>query len=239
VYKLIYLARRNPNVAWEDWPETWRSHSKFAGTFPGLRGGIKYSRYCSRIDSPSLEGRPADIPGLSRAHDGVAIAFSDTIEVLQGGVFNTKQRALIDCDELRVFDRLTPEFSFYCTEAAVREGNMGEAAVFRFLVRRPELSRVAFVDRLLGEHANVARDVVGPLGAVTRYAHDAPLHRPPHPLFPFEAITECWYATVEDAVRSLSQAQLAPVEQDLEAFCDVERSVSILTQVCNRTGQGG
>src|SRR2546421_2636843 len=85
LYKLIYLARRNPNATREEWPALWNSHSAFAGKFPGLRGGIKYSRYCNRMDN-------VKVPGVSSAHDGVAIAFSDTVEVLQGGCFNTKQR---------------------------------------------------------------------------------------------------------------------------------------------------
>ena len=86
MYKLIYLARRNPNASREEWPDLWRSHSAFAGKFPGLRGGIKYSRHCKRVDAPK-------VGGVTTAHDGVAIAYSDTVEVLQGGVFNTNQRA--------------------------------------------------------------------------------------------------------------------------------------------------
>jgi hypothetical protein len=239
MYKLIYLARRNPNASRAEWPDLWRSHSAFAGKFPGLRGGIKYSRYCNRVDAPKVGGSAVNLPGITTAHDGVAIAFNDTVEVLQGGVFNTNQRALIDCDELRVFDRLTPDFSFYCTETMVREGNMGEACVFRFLFRKPELSRVAFKERMVGEHARVARETIGPHGKVVRYALNAPLHRSPHPLFPYEAISECWYATAEDAARSLSENQLASIERDLKEFSDMDRSVTILTEVCNKTGTGG
>jgi hypothetical protein len=229
VYKLIYLARRNPNATREEWPALWNSHSAFAGKFPGLRGGIKYSRYCNRIDN-------VNVPGTSTAHDGVAIAFSDTVEVIQGGCFNTKQRAQIDCDELRVFDTLTPYFSFYCTEKRLRDGNLGEAAVFRFLARAPELSRVAFVERLMGEHAKVAENAINGKSTITRYALNTPLHRPPHALFPFEAISECWFATADDAVRSLKEGQLSAVEKDIGAFTEADRNVVMLTQVCNKTG---
>ena len=102
-----------------------------------------------------LGGARVDLPGMSMAHDGVAVACSDNLELLQGGGFTTKERARIQQDELRVFERLTPECSFHCTEKPVRDGIVGEAAVFRFLARLPDVPRVAFTERLTGEHARV------------------------------------------------------------------------------------
>lgn len=234
MYKLIYLERRNPNVSREDWPETWRSHATFVGTFPRLRAGVKYSRYCNRIDNPTLDGACVDLPGMSLAHDGVAVACSDNLELLQGGGFTTKERARIQQDELRVFERLTPECSFHCTEKPVRDGIVGEAAVFHFLARLPDVPRVAFTERLTGEHARVARDTIDKLGSITRYTHNTPLHRPlPH--FPFDAISECWYGSVDDAIRSSRESELDDVERDLEEFCDMERGVTLITVVCNRS----
>jgi hypothetical protein len=98
------------------------------------------------------------------------------------------------------------------------------------------MSRVNFRDRLLTKHVKVALNTIGPLNSITRYVHNMPLHEPPHPLFPFEAISECWYASADDAVRSVTESQLAPVEQDLKDFCDVTNSVVMLTKVCRRSG---
>ena len=236
MYKLVYLARRNPNLSREEWPEVWRSHSKFAGQFPGLRSGMKYGRYCNRIDNPMLDGRPVNLPGVSTAHDGVAVACSEMLALLQGGGFTTKQRALIQHDELRVFDQLTPNFSFHCLEAPVRDGALGQAAVFRFLPRLPDVTRIVFNERLLGDHARIVHDTIAPLGAITRYTHNSPLHRPLL-MFPFDAISECWYDSVDAAVRSVKDGQFAAVERDLNEFCDMEHSVVMLTEVCNPPGQ--
>jgi len=125
-YKLIYLARRAKTVAREDWPRTWKSHAIFASKFPVLEAEIRWLRYCNRIDEPTLDGQPIDLPELTTAHDGVAIAGSPTLEGISGAGFN---RALIDEDELRVFDMQTPKFTFFTLETPDRNGKLGEAAL--------------------------------------------------------------------------------------------------------------
>ena len=80
------------------------------------------------------------------------------LETFYGGGFSPEQRALIDQDELRVFDRYTPQFSFYCTETRLLEGPLGEAVVFRFLHHKADVSRDAFEKHLQGEHAHLCAD---------------------------------------------------------------------------------
>src|SRR5689334_24786608 len=163
-YKMLYLARRAKNVAWEDWPRTWKSHAIFASQFPAMSGTIDWMRYTTRVDDPAL----ADLP-VSQAHDGVSVAEAPVLDTFYGKGFTPEQRALIDQDELRVFDRLTPEFSFWATEARMVDGPVGEAAVFRFLKRRPEVSREAYDAFLQGERAEQCKGLVKALG-VQRWA---------------------------------------------------------------------
>jgi len=231
MYKLIYLARRNPAVSREDWPETWRSHATFANKFAFVANDITYSCYCNRIDHPTLEGRNVDLPGLSQDHDGVALGVSHTVETLQGGGFSSEERDLIDKDELRVFDMLTPNFSFYCTETVLKDGRYGEYGIFRFLARKPDLSPKEFEARFNGKHAEIASGALD--GSVVRYAHNRPIHDP-LPLFPFDAIVDCWFPSEDDAVRALLDPAIA---QDLERFCDTDRSVTMLTHAFRRRDQ--
>ncbi len=226
MYKLIYLARRNPTVSRADWPRTWRSHAVFASQFPVLESGIAYMRYCNRLEAPGL-------PGISEAHDGVAIAAGDNLDALNGAGFSAADREKIDEDELRVFDMLTPDFTFYCTEAVLRDGNPGEAALFRFLARKPEATRDDFDLRFGGSHAELAEKTIGPLAAVTRYVHNRPVHEP-LPLFPFDGIVETWFSGADKAVAAIADGDLRKVDEDLAAFCDLERSVTVLTSVCHR-----
>lgn len=226
MYKLIYLARRAASVTREDWPRTWRSHAIFASQFPVLEAGIAYMRYCNRVDD-------VGIGSLSAEHDGVALAGGDRMEALNGTGFTEADRARIDADELRVFDMLTPNFTFYCTEAVLCDGRLGEAALFRFLPRKPEMTRDSFDLRWGERHAQIAEEAIGTLDGVTRYVHNRPVHEPLE-LFPFDGIVETWFASLEDAKVGLKGGALEPIAQDLATFCDLDRSVTMLTTVCHR-----
>ncbi len=231
MYKLIYLARRNPSVSREAWPEHWRSHATFANQFAFVANDIVYSCYANRIDRPMLDGRPVDVPGLSGDHDGVALGVSPAVETLQGGGFSKEERALIDNDELRVFDMLTPNFSYYCTEKVLKDGKYGEYGLIRFLARKTGLSREAFAAHFDGGFAERAGKALD--ASVVRYAHNRPIYDP-LPLFPFDAITDCWFANEADAVR----AALDPViPQALAEFCGMDRSVTLLTHAFRRRDQ--
>jgi hypothetical protein len=172
--KLVYLARRAAGVAREDWPRTWRSHAVFASQFPVLEAKIEWMRYCNRS--------AIELPGVSLAHDGVAVAASDTLAGLDGTGFGDADRARIDADELRVFDMPTPYFTYYCEEDVLRDGPLGEAAVFRFLAEGGEAP-------------------VPP--AATRHVLNRPLHKP-RPLFPFALIAESWFASESEAVAAVA-----------------------------------
>lgn len=231
-FKLIYLARRNPSIALEDWPRAWRSHAVFASQFPVIGGRISSLFYCSRLASPTLDGAPFDTPGASLDHDGVALISSPSAEDL-GGELSAEDRVRIDQDELRVFDAQTPSFSFHCRETLVHGGAPGHAAVIRFLARKAGSSRDAFRERLSQGHADIATRAADAAGTVTRYVHDD-LVEPPPPGYPFDGITETWFASPDGAVRSFADDALAPVTQDLAGFCDLERSVTLLTRVVHR-----
>jgi EthD domain len=226
-YKMPYLARRAPTVSWEEWPRTWKSHAIFASQFPAMTGTIDWMRYTTRVDDPTL----GDLP-VSSEHDGVSVAEAPELDTFLGKGFSPEQRALIDRDELRVFDRYTPQFSFYCTEARVLDGPLGEAVVFRFLQRKAGVSREAFEEHLKGEYARRCAKAADTLGA-QRWALNTTIETPP-PDFPFEAIDECWFATVGDAARALTAPAMARLTEDLGKVCEVARNITMLTRPTHR-----
>lgn len=216
-YKMIYLARRNPALTREDWPAAWRSHAAFASRFPVIGAEISSLFYLDRTAEPAA--------GASQDYDGVAVISSPSAETL-GGQLTPQDRARILEDELRVFSSQTPNFTFWCREALAHGGAPGGAAVIRFLARRPEVAAEAFHARWAEQHAPLAMRAGEAAGAV-RYVHDV-LTQPPPPAYPFDGISETWFADPQAAARSLSDAA---VPEDLAAFCDAERSVTMLTRV--------
>lgn len=217
-YKLVYLARRAQSVSREDWPRTWKSHAVFASQFPVLEAGIEGLRYCNRING-------ADLAGVSNEHDGVAVAWASRLEALDGTGFTADDRARIDEDELRVFDQLTPNFTWYCTEQLIVDGPAAEVAVFRFLQCREEVSSADFDAQLVEVHVAATR----PQG-LNRLALNHPLNAR-LPLFPFDAIAESWFENETDAVNALAGDALT---QDLADICALDKSVTMLTRTCHR-----
>lgn len=230
--KLIYLARRNPSAGAEDWPRLWRSHAAYAATILTLDARLSSLFYCARVLQPTLDGVSFDPPEAARDYDGVAIVSSDTDEVPEVEM-TPEVRAKIDQDELRVFSTYVPRFSFRCEEVLGHGGAPGKAAVIRFLVRKAGSTSGAFLAHWGGRHAELAQRAADESGIVTRYVHDG-LIEPPPPGYPFDGITETWFANAEDAVRSFTDDALAAVAQDLAAFCDREQSVTLLTYVIHR-----
>jgi hypothetical protein len=226
-YKMLYLARRAAMVSWEDWPRTWKSHAIFASQFPAMSGTIDWMRYTTRVDDPSLGNLP-----VSTEHDGVSVAEAPVLDTFYGRGFSPEQRELIDKDELRVFDRYTPRFSFYCTETRALDGPVGEAAVFRFLLRKAGVARDAFDQYLKGEYGRQCAESAATLGA-QRWALNSSIDAPPAD-FPFEAIDECWFATVEQAARALTSPSMARLTADLAKVSDESRNITMLTRPTHR-----
>jgi hypothetical protein len=231
-FKLIYLARRNPSVRAEDWPRTWRSHAVFVSQFPTVYARFTSVLYCSRVLEPGLDGVPFEPPGAARDYDGVALVSGPRPDGLRTEP-PPELRARIDQDELRVFSTYTPEFSFICQEVLVHGGVPGPAAVIRFLARRPGSSSEAFFAHWSQSYADSARRAVDASAGVTRYVHNRLVEKPP-PGYPFDGVTETWFASTDAATRSFVDDALAPLARDLAAFCDLERSVTLLTSVIHR-----
>ena len=226
-YKMLYLARRAKDVAWEDWPRTWKSHAVFASQFPAMDGTIDWMRYTTRVDGPVVEGLP-----VSHEHDGVSVAEAPVLDTFYGRGFSPDQRGLIDQDELRVFDRYTPEFSFWARETRPVDGPLGEAAIFRFLRRRDDVSRAEYDAHLTGAYAQLCAASAKAIGA-QRWAMNDTVDGPPED-FPYEAIDESWYATIEDAAKAFSAPEMAKIVESLGQVCDMDRSITMLTRPTHR-----
>lgn len=234
IYKSIYLAQRNPAIAPEDWPKAWRSHprevAKLGPAGAAIGAAIDTINYCARVREPVLEGDRFDPPGVSQAHDGVAVVSSRSEALIRMGENREGQEAVID-DEVRVFGRPADAFALACREAVSLGGPPARAAVIRFFVRKPSVSPDDFLTRWADAHADLAARAVGG-GRLSRYVQNAVLRRPPG--YEFDGVAEAWFESVDDAVGALVDPGLAALMQDTPEFCDLGRGVTMLTEVIFR-----
>ena len=56
----------------------------------------------------------------------------------------------------------------------------------------------------------------------------------PPPNFPFEAIDECWFPSVEVAARALTAPAMQRLTDDLAKVCAVQHNVTMLTRPTHR-----
>jgi hypothetical protein len=233
-FKSIYLARRNPTIAPEDWPKAWRSHPKAVSQMPqagaAIAAALDSINYCALVRAPTLDGAPFDPPGASRDHDGVAVVASASDALHHIGDVRPADDPVV-LDEVRVFGRKVDDFAVKAKEALVLGGRPGQAAVHRLLVRKAGGAPEAFQARL-AKTAEVARPAVD-AGKVVRYVHNVVVDTPP-PGYEFDGVVETWFPTVEDAVRSFVDPATTAIAKDLAEFCDMDRSVTMLTEVIFR-----
>jgi hypothetical protein len=230
-HKMFYLARRNPAISPEDWPRAWRAHPRFVSQFPLVSSVIQRLSYCSRVYEPRLNGERFDPPGATQDYDGAAVVGSPD-ENLHTNTVPPDIHAKIMDDERRAFAALTPTCTVRGRETLVVGGKPGMSAVLRFLRRKPGTSRADFDAAWAARQTGAAERAVAE-AKVDRYVHTAILQTPP-PGYEFDGVSETWFQTVDDAVRSFVDPSLAPLTEGLAEFCDMDGSVTMLTEVIYR-----
>lgn len=108
VWKMIYLARRNPLLAAEDFPQAWREHSALGRQCKNVGQRVKAVAQCSRmLNVQGLDGSGA----LSQDYDGVNLMVLADREA--GSVIwsDPETLAVMRPDEPRVFADYVRNFS--------------------------------------------------------------------------------------------------------------------------------
>ncbi len=102
-WKMIYLARRNPSLAPEQFPQAWREHSALGAGCTNVRDKVLSVTQCSRV----LEGAP--LPGAATDYDGVNLLVLRDLQAATDIWNDAETLAIMRPDEPRVFstyDRL-------------------------------------------------------------------------------------------------------------------------------------
>ena len=119
VWKMIYLARRNPSLTPEEFPEAWRSHSALGKQCVNVGKRVKAVAQCSRVLDDAL---PAT---LSRDFDGVNLMVLADRESGNAIWNDPETLAIMRPDEPRVFADYVRNFSMLCEQHVLR-GDLNE-----------------------------------------------------------------------------------------------------------------
>ena len=229
-WKMVYLARRNPALAAEDFPQAWREHSALGRQCRNVQDKVLGVTQCTRLREGGEDG---GLQGASADHDGVNLLRLRDLAVA-GDIWDDPQtRAIMRPDEPRVFSTYVRNFSLVCREQVLRAAPPGEVALFGFVRRRAGISQSEFAAAWAGGPA--APWLAAPaLQGALRVVHNTVVQAPP-PGYDYDGIAEWWFASAQAARDAFAagalRAQLPPLWR---ALGDLERSVFMFTHVTHR-----
>lgn len=222
---MIYLARRNPRLAPEQFPQAWREHSALGKTCRNVIDKVLGVAQCSR----DLEHVP---PGATTAYDGVNLLRVRDPQAAQDIWSDPETLAVMRPDEPRVFDGYVRDFTLVCSESVLRDRPRTATVLVGFLPRRAEVPAAAFRSAWPGGTAAPAW-LAPPLpGAVGRVVHHT-VELPPPAGYAYDGIAEWWFDSAAAAMAALSAG--GDLRQALPGayaeLADLGRSVFMLCRV--------
>jgi hypothetical protein len=223
--KMIYLAKRNPSTTHEQFLENWKGHSAKTAPFPRIREHILQVAQCSRIQDDSI------LPEASQEYDGLNLltmrGLVNALELWDDPDARTVMRA----DELRVFSTYAKDFTLFAEDSVLIDGPMRGTVVVQFLRRRADVDRESFVKAWTGKQARSLMSTDMFNARVRRFVHNHVILDAP-PGYEYDGIAELWFDAIDDVRSLFDNAQFRTnFFAGAEPFCDVTRSVLLLTRV--------
>jgi len=219
-WKMIYLAKRNPALAPEDFPQAWREHSALGRECRNVQDKVKAVRQCSRVlDRPGVPN------GASTDYDGVNLLSLRDRQAADDIWSDEETLRIMRPDEPRVFSTYVRDFTLVAHERVLVEGEETGVCVVLFLRAAPGQScGEGTPGALSGE----------PWAAATRLVWNGVTGERPGG-YEYDAIVEAWFASVEAVAAAFGEGSVwACLPADLAARVDAERSVCVLTHVTHR-----
>lgn len=219
-WKMIYLARRNPALAAEDFPQAWREHSALGRQCVNVADRVKSVAQCSRV----LEH--PDLPqGASADYDGVNLLALRDRQSADDIWSDAETLRIMRPDEPRVFSTYVRNFALTAREAVIKDGAQTEVCVYLFLKPRAPgaLDEVVLAPSPSSPWAQAQRLVSNRVDGAQPSGYE------------YELIVEAWYVSVDAVAAAFAgQSVWAALPAELGAHIDAATSVCMLTRVTHR-----
>ena len=250
-WKMIYLARRNPALAAEDFAQAWREHSALGRQCRNVQDKVLGVQQCTRLRSDGAHtAEDGGLPGASTDYDAVNLLQLRDLAVATDLWNDPETLAIMRPDEPRVFSTYVRDFTLVCREQVLRGAPNGEpvalpVALFGFLRRRAGMSASDFAAAWAGDSPTADWLAAPALQQAQRVVHNSVVQAPPAG-YGYDGIAEWWFASAEAARVAFgggsgeggSSGAGGGLRGQLPAACaavaDLERSVFLFTQVTHQ-----
>ena len=224
-FKIIYLARRNPKIAAEDFSEAWRSHSRLASTLVNTLGKhFTRVRQCIKVYEAKVP------PEYVNQHDGSALLTMKSWEDLLKARYHRDSVTIMRDDEPRVFADYVENFTMAAEETNYMEKREGSAGLLHFVVRRDGVDLKEFERIWTGDYVKRILE----LDAVKQTGTALALNRvidTPGPDYNFAGISELWFDDIAHAEAAAWDESHRAAMHTLDAVIDPLRTVALLVRL--------
>jgi hypothetical protein len=219
-WKMIYLARRNPALAAEDFPQAWREHSALGRQCRNVQDKVLGVRQCSRV----LD-RPGVPQGASADYDGVNLLMLRDRQAADDIWSDEETVRIMRPDEPRVFSTYVRDFTLVASESVVVDGAETGVCVVLFL-----RARAGGLQPVRGQTLGTDSPWAAALRLVWNTVAGV---RPPG--YEYDAIVEAWFPSVDAVATAFGVEPVwAQLPGGLSEAVDAARSVCMLTHVTHR-----
>jgi hypothetical protein len=214
--KWVYLGQRNPRLSRAAFLQRWLKH-RTMGAPPEMGAEFVTADYCAVAENP-----PA-LAGISTEYDAAGLFALASLGAIPL-VARFLKTDYIQADEKRFFNTTSENFSMFCVEDVVRDGEYTKTVVIQFLRRAAALGPTEFTRQWRERHGGLALDG---LPGLSRYVQNTVVALPP-PGFGYDGIAELWFDTPESATAAAGVLDGMMTDATL---IDVKNTFCLLTDV--------
>lgn len=219
VWKMIYLARRNPQLSLQDFPQAWREHSALGRQCTNVARRVRSVAQCARVLA-------ADEAALSHSYDGVNLMVLADRAAGRDIWDDPETLAVMRPDEPRVFADYVRHFTVLASQHLLHQQTppgpprVGQVILVGFLQHQPappdwDQASTAPAEPPAGWNTAA-------LGQAQRIVCNVVRELPP-PGYRFRQVMEWWFSSLPEARVAVQTLKALP-----RSWGD---SVLVLTQV--------
>lgn len=221
-WKMIYLAKRNPQLAPHEFEQAWREHSALGRQCRNVQDKVLGVTQCTSLLSM---GTSKHLNGIYAQADGVNLLQIRDLQVASDIWNDPETQAIMKPDELRVFDRYVRDFTLVAQEDVVVNAPAGKAVLIGFLTAVDKQSEAALRQALLASsNWNAGQRLV-----LNRVQTERPVG------YNYDAIVEWWFEDTPQLLERLGAIDVsAQLQTRIGPWCDLQTSIVMATQVTHR-----